>query len=198
MAAATFYLVLPYTGMYVGQAHHVWPMALVVWALAAYRLPMLAGFLLGLAASTAYFTAFLFPIWLGFYWKRGTGRFLAAFFLTAMVCLGTIGAILWVQGELAEKIREALTLPDWQPWKVPTTEGCAAAILWSAAAASDSGPTAIGSHRRAQRRVSARPGRRVHQVACTARGGRYNSQHGPPRGDGEGGDGEGGEREEGR
>jgi hypothetical protein len=131
MAAATFYLILPYTGMYVGQAHHVWPMALVVWALAAYRLPMLAGFLLGLAASTAYFTAFLFPIWLSFYWRRGAGRFLVAFFVSAIICLGTIGSILWVQGELAEKIREALTLPDWQPWKVPTTEGFWTGVHWA-------------------------------------------------------------------
>ena len=32
MGAATFYLLLPYTGLYVSQAHHVWPMALVIWA----------------------------------------------------------------------------------------------------------------------------------------------------------------------
>src|SRR6516225_6860232 len=46
MAAATFYLMLPYTGLYVGQVDHVWPAALMVWSLAAYRLPMLAGLLL--------------------------------------------------------------------------------------------------------------------------------------------------------
>src|SRR5437870_1140983 len=31
MAAATFYLMLPYTGIYVGQAHHVWPIVLLTW-----------------------------------------------------------------------------------------------------------------------------------------------------------------------
>src|SRR5262249_8194867 len=35
MAAATFYLMLPYTGIYVGQVDHVWPAVLLVWALAA-------------------------------------------------------------------------------------------------------------------------------------------------------------------
>src|SRR5439155_24902358 len=39
MAAATFYLMLPYTGMYVGQAHHVWPIVLLTWALVLYRFP---------------------------------------------------------------------------------------------------------------------------------------------------------------
>src|SRR4029077_12582832 len=70
MAAATFYLMLPYTGQYVGQAHHVWPMALVVWALVAYRWPVTAGMLLGLASATAYFPTLVLPLWLSFYWGR--------------------------------------------------------------------------------------------------------------------------------
>src|SRR5262249_20843833 len=68
MAAATFYLMAPYTGLYVGQAHHVWPMALVVWALATYRLPTLAGAFLGLATGTMYFPVVLVPAWFSFYW----------------------------------------------------------------------------------------------------------------------------------
>src|SRR5262249_26231805 len=75
MAAATFYLLLPYTAIHVGQFHHVWPMALVIWAVAAYRLPTLAGVLLGLAAGSVYFPLLLFPLWLSFYWRRGAGRF---------------------------------------------------------------------------------------------------------------------------
>src|SRR5262245_61442274 len=39
MAAATWYLLLPYTALDITQWHHVWPMALVVWAIFAYRLP---------------------------------------------------------------------------------------------------------------------------------------------------------------
>ncbi len=40
MAAATFYLLLPYTAIYIGQLHHVWPIALIVWAVVAYRVPL--------------------------------------------------------------------------------------------------------------------------------------------------------------
>src|SRR5207244_11731708 len=78
MAAATFYLMLPYTGMYVGQVQHVLPTALIVWAIVDFHWPGLAGFLLGLATGTAYFPALLVPIWTSFYWRRGAGRFLVA------------------------------------------------------------------------------------------------------------------------
>lgn len=124
MAAATFYLLLPYTGLYVGQWHHVWPMALIVWAIAAYRLPTIAGFLLGLATGTVYFPALLYPLWLSFYWRRGTGRFTLAFALTALITLGAVGMVLWMQGDLGHSLRSALNLSDWQPWRgKPNTEG---------------------------------------------------------------------------
>ena len=48
--------------------------ALIVWALAMYRVPTLSGALLGVAAGTAYFPALVFPLWVSFYWKRGAGR----------------------------------------------------------------------------------------------------------------------------
>src|SRR5438067_5112027 len=35
MAAATLYLLLPYIAFHVGQVHHAWPTALVLWAVAA-------------------------------------------------------------------------------------------------------------------------------------------------------------------
>ena len=123
MAAATFYLMVPYTGLFVGQAHHVWPMALVVWALATCKVPMLAGALLGLAAGTMYFPAVLLPAWVGFYWKRGAGRFLFSFLFTTGLCLAIIGLILWLQNDLDNSIREAFQQAAWQPWKVPKTEG---------------------------------------------------------------------------
>src|SRR5262249_34783554 len=39
MAAATFYLMLPYTGHHVGHVHHASPTPLLAWALAAYPQP---------------------------------------------------------------------------------------------------------------------------------------------------------------
>src|SRR5579864_9480892 len=130
MAAATFYLMLPYTGLYVNQVNHVWPAALIVWALACYRMPLVAGCLLGLASVTAYGTALTLPIWLGFYWKRGLGRFLAG---TAVVlCVGlAVIAQLYQSDELAAIIREFWSLSAWQAWKVPTTEGFWTGVHWA-------------------------------------------------------------------
>src|SRR5260370_19523632 len=82
MAAATFYLMLPYTGMYMGQVVHASPRALLVWAVAAYRYPILAGVLLGLATGTAFFPLVVLPAWVSFYGGRGAGRFLVAWALT--------------------------------------------------------------------------------------------------------------------
>ncbi|MCI0380378.1 MAG: hypothetical protein L0215_22565 [Gemmataceae bacterium] len=123
MAAATFYLLLPYTGLYVGQAHHVWPMALVVWAIVAYKLPMIAGVLLGLAAGTMFFPGAVLPTWLGFYWKRGAGRFVLASLVGVILGLAFNAMVLSLEGDLEGGIRRILEQAAWQPWKVPTTEG---------------------------------------------------------------------------
>jgi hypothetical protein len=131
MAAATFYLMLPYTGLHVGQLHHVWPVALIVWAVAFYRQPTVAGVLLGLAAGTAYFPALVFPVWFSLYWRRGAGRFAVFFALTAVLCLAVTAVMLWAQGELESTVRSALALSDWQPWKVPTTESFWLGIHWA-------------------------------------------------------------------
>jgi hypothetical protein len=117
MAAATFYLILPYTGQFVGDWQHVWPMAVMVWAVALYRKPTLAGLFLGLAAGTVYFPALVLPVWLSFYRGRGLGRFLAAFALTAGLCLAVIATALSLRGTLEPTLREAFSLPSWQPWQ---------------------------------------------------------------------------------
>jgi len=130
MAAATFYLIIPYTGLYVGQAHHVWPMALLIWALASYRWPAVAGVFLGLAAGTMYFPAILLPLWLSFYWKRGSGRFLFTFVISAGFCLAVLGLV-WLEDGLDTSIREALQQTAWQPWRIPTTEGFWTMMHWA-------------------------------------------------------------------
>jgi hypothetical protein len=131
MAAATFYLMLPYTGLYVSQVHHVWPVVLIVGAILAYRLPTLAGCLLGVAAGTAYFPMLVFPVWLSFYWKRGAGRFSLAFLLSGCLCLGALGLDLAMKGELEPSIHDVLAQNAWQPWKVPTTEGFWTGMHWA-------------------------------------------------------------------
>lgn len=81
VAAASLYLLLPYTAHmtphidHVIPVDHVIPAALIIWAIEAYRRPIVAGFLLGLAAGVAYYPLYLLPLWCGFYWRRGVVRF---------------------------------------------------------------------------------------------------------------------------
>jgi hypothetical protein len=131
MAAATLYLLVPYTALYVGQVHHVWPMAVLLWAVVFYRRPSVAGLFLGLAAGLAYFPALLFPLWFSFYWRRGAGRFALFFLLTAGVSLAGLGISLWLQKDLSATLNSAMALADWQAWKEPTTEGIWKGIHWA-------------------------------------------------------------------
>lgn len=75
IAAATLYLLLPYTAQTTGRVDYVVPAALLVWAIAGYRRPLASGMLLGLATGAVYYPFFLLPLWLGFYWHRGLMRF---------------------------------------------------------------------------------------------------------------------------
>jgi hypothetical protein len=79
IAAATLYLLLPYTAEMTGRVPHVLPGAILVLAILAYRRPLLSGMLIGLATGTIYYPIFLLPLWCGFYWQRGLLRFLAGF-----------------------------------------------------------------------------------------------------------------------
>ena len=71
MGAAVLYLLLPYTALMMGRVDHILPAALLVWAVAFYRRPVIAGVLLGLAMGVVYYPFFLLPLWLSFYWHRG-------------------------------------------------------------------------------------------------------------------------------
>jgi hypothetical protein len=85
IAAATLYLLLPYTAMWTGSVSHALPGALLVWAIVLYRRPLLSGAMLGLAFGTIYYPLFLLPLWMSFYWRRGLVRFLLGF--AAMVAV---------------------------------------------------------------------------------------------------------------
>ena len=81
VAVACLYLMLPYTAQATPLVGHVVPAALLVWAVEAYRRPVLAGFLLGFAAGLIFYPLFLLPLWCSFYWRRGLVRFLIGFCL---------------------------------------------------------------------------------------------------------------------
>lgn len=76
IGCAVMYLLLPYTAQMTGNLEHIVPAALLVLALLAYRQPVLAGMLLGLAAGLVYYPLFLLPLWISFYWHRGLKRLL--------------------------------------------------------------------------------------------------------------------------
>lgn len=126
------YLLIPYTAFDVGrQLHHVWPTAFLVWAVYCYRRPAAAGWLLGLATGTSLFPAVLFPLWCGFYSRRGAGRFGTAFLTAAAVSVGVTAAVLWWDGRAGFGFAAALSLPDWQPWRVPTAESVWTGAHWA-------------------------------------------------------------------
>ena len=92
IAAAVLYLLLPYTAIMTGRVDHVLPGALIVWAVAAYRRPLVSGGLIGLAIGTIYYPVFLLPLWCSFYWARGFRRFVLG--IAAAILLLVIG--LWL------------------------------------------------------------------------------------------------------
>lgn len=90
LAAASLYLLLPYTAQMVGRVEHVLPAALIVWALVFYRRPVLSGIFLALAAGAMYYPIFLLPLWVGFYWHRGLGRFALGFAVTLALVVASL------------------------------------------------------------------------------------------------------------
>jgi hypothetical protein len=126
MAAATFYLLLPYPHLLmpgrapdVGRWDHTWPTALMVWAVLAYRRPTIAGCLVGLAAGSVFFPAVTFPTWFSFYWRRGARRFVIAFTLSAGLCLALVTGLLLAENTALRSLQSAWSLSGWQPWKQP-------------------------------------------------------------------------------
>jgi hypothetical protein len=97
IAAATLYLLMPYTAMWTGSVTHALPGALLVWAIVMYRRPLLAGAMVGLAFGTIYYPVFLLPLWISFYWQRGWARFLVG--VIAMVAVLVL-VLVWKSPDL--------------------------------------------------------------------------------------------------
>jgi hypothetical protein len=128
MAAATFYLLLPYTyiltpnsALGLGRWDMVWPMAWMVWAVYCYRRPLLAGAFLGVAAGGVLLPVLTLPVWLSFYRKRGAGRFFLAFAAFGGLTLALAAGGLWV-GSLTQTWHSAEALSRWQAWLPPPAD----------------------------------------------------------------------------
>jgi hypothetical protein len=148
MAMAALYMLLPCTSYDVGKLNHVLPSAFILWAIASYRRPMLAGGLMALACGSLYFPVFLLPLWFLFYDWRGAVRFAAGLAVVAVVLVGSLiltsadTTSFWTQMIGAAVDWPALSLSDnlsggfWQPeirwYRIPVFVAfCAATIVIS-------------------------------------------------------------------
>jgi hypothetical protein len=131
LAAALLYLLVPYTAYHVTQLHHVWPTALLLCAIFAYRRPALAGGFLGVAAGTLFFPALTLPVWLSFYGRRNRLRFVAGFVIMAGACLGLAAWFLWLDRQLVANVQQTLGWPDWIPWRAPESESFWLGFHWA-------------------------------------------------------------------
>lgn len=114
LAMATLYLLLPCTAYDASRVTHALPGALIIWAVATYRRPIVSGVMLGLACGTMFFAVFLLPLWMAFYWKRGAWRFAAA--LGSVAALLT-GSLLLTSADTFSFTRQILGSIDWAALK---------------------------------------------------------------------------------
>ncbi len=121
VAAATLYLLTFYTSQMTGQVDHVVPGALLVWAAAAYRRPMIAGAFMGVAIGVIYYPWFLLPLWCGFYWRRGVVRFVIGVSLALAVMIGLLALSSGVWETFWEQLRLMLGIRN--PLDVVVTSG---------------------------------------------------------------------------
>jgi hypothetical protein len=101
VAMGSLYLLVPYTAQMTPRIDHVVPGALLVWAVAAYRRPALAGILIGLAAGLIGYPLYLLPLWCSFYWRRGLVRFLLGVvsgLVLTVVMLAVVAAVFGLFG----------------------------------------------------------------------------------------------------
>jgi len=121
----TMYLMLPYTALWTGSVGHALPASLLIWAVAFYRRPLLAGMMIGLASGTVYYPAFLLPLWCSYYWFRGLKRFITGVLLMIAVLVFTMALTATSTEEFVAQLLQmfGLRLPKttnlggiWQTW----------------------------------------------------------------------------------
>ncbi len=125
IAAASLYLLMPYTALWTGSVQHALPASLLVWAIVFYRRPLLAGLIIGLVSGTMYYPIFLLPLWCSFYWQRGVKRFATGVVLMLVVLVVTLAFSATSTDQFARQLFQmlGLRLPAmadlggiWQTW----------------------------------------------------------------------------------
>ena len=130
MALGTIYLLVPYTAFHIAQFHLVWPAAFVTWAIFCYRRPVISGWLLGLAGGSAFVPLLLFPLWVGFYARRGAVRFAMAYLLAVGLSFGVTALLLWWEGWFSAGVVPPGLL-DWLPWRRSEAESIWTGAHWA-------------------------------------------------------------------
>ncbi len=110
VAAATLYLLLPYSSQMVGRLDHVIPGGMIVCALALYRFPWLAGSAIGVAAGLVFYPFFLVPLWLMFYLRRGLWRFIGGY-TTGWLAIMLVGLFCSSEMSFSETLLQMLGSP---------------------------------------------------------------------------------------
>src|SRR5207244_7659782 len=83
------------------------------------------------ATGTSLFPIVLFPLWFGFYSRRGAWRFGLSFLTAATISVGLTALVLWWEGRGGFGLAAALSLPDWQPWKETNAESIWKGAYWA-------------------------------------------------------------------
>lgn len=138
LAMALLYLLLPCTSYDVGKINHVLPAALIVWAFVAYRRPVVAGSLMGLACGALIFPVFLLPLWTVYYGRRGGVRFAASVGVVWLVLIAVLALQPGMSLSLAERILGSMN------WKALQFHGGHADGFWGAHSAAYRLPVMAG------------------------------------------------------
>jgi hypothetical protein len=120
VAAASLYLLLPYSAQMTGRVDHVSPAALLVWAIAAYRRPFYAGVCVGLAAGVIYYPLFLLPLWCSFYWRRGLIRFLIG---VGLVLLLLAASLAFTSSNMLSFVEQLKQMFGWTSLSLANADG---------------------------------------------------------------------------
>lgn len=110
LSMAMMYLLLPCTAFAVGEMAQVLPAALIVWAVAAYRRPLISGGLMGFACGTVLYPIFLLPLWVKFYDRGGKIRFVSSMSGVFLILIFSLMLVSYDSASFFSKMRAAIDL----------------------------------------------------------------------------------------